>query len=285
MKFRSRLIAWIWDGRSRRCATWFPVVVAGLAIAALLSGCAASRREPGTFSRSFDYGRDTFSYSNELFWVYQTNLATGKMVHEWREPRPTYAQHCFAVARSARQFFQHAQFDPGLPRTDEPAYRRLVRQVIAEDPRHELGASNKVVIPGFAGLREFSRAYEELLKAECGGMWRSYFQRGNWRMIFPFSEKNQRRAADQLVASLRRHRPPVVHVAHFPRLQINHALVLYDVRATAEGWEFSVYDPNFTHEPTRLLFRSETGRFHFPQQPYFIGGEVDVYEIYRRWNY
>ena len=77
----------------------------------------------------------------------------------------------------------------------------------------------------------------------------------------------------------------MVHVAHFPRLQINHALVLYDVRSTEAGWEFAAYDPNFSHEPTRLEFRSAESRFYFPLQPYFIGGKVDVYEVYHRSNY
>jgi hypothetical protein len=250
----------------------------------LAVGC-ASRRDPDTFVRPFDFSRDTFAYSNELFWVYKMDPATGKTTHEWREPPPTYAQHCFVMARSARQFFQHARFDESLPRADEATYRKLIREVVSRDPRHELGATNKVVIPGFNSLHEFSAAYEALLKAECGSMWQSYFQRGHWRMIWFFTSGHQRRMAQQLIDSIQRNRPPVVHVAHFPRLQINHALLLYDARQSTNGWEFTAYDPNFSSTPSTVYFREKDGLFYFPPQSYFPGGDVDVYEIFHHWNY
>ena len=256
-----------------------------LLVMALLGGGCASRREPGTFVRRFEFGRDTFAYPNQLFWVYKIDPATGKTTTEWRDPPPDYAQHCFVMARTARQFFQHVRFDQDLPRADEATYRKLIRQVVARDPRHELGLTNKVIIPGFASLHDFSEAHEDLLKAECGSMWKSYFQRGHWRMIWHFSEKQQRRMLQQLIDSIENNRPPVVHLAHFPRLEINHALVFYDVHCTEEGWEFAAYDPNFHATPSRVIFREKEGRFYFPPQSYFRGGTVDVYEVYYRWNY
>lgn len=282
MKYLRGVIGVIGLG-GRRMAVLVAVHLAMLAM--LAGGCATSRREPGTFSRPFEFGRDTFAYSNELFWVYQVDSATGKTRHDWREPGPDYAQHCFVVARSARQFFQHARFDASLPPTDEPTCRRLVRRVMARDPRDESVGAGKVLLPGFSNLHEFSRAYEDLLKEECGSMWQSYFQRGHWRMIWPFPARHQRRTAEELVASIRSNRPPVVHLAHFPRLQINHALLLYGVKESDEGWEFTAYDPNFATEPSRLYFRRGEGRFYFPPQSYFPGGRVDVYEIFHRWNY
>lgn len=248
-------------------------------------GCSLPRQEPGTFQRQFAFGRDTFAYSNELFWVYRVNPDTGKTYHHWRDPSPDYAQHCFVVSRSVRQFFQHARFDPTLPATDEPTYRRLVRAVVHRNPRFELGPDDKIVLPGFANLHEFSAVYEQLLKEECGSMWQSYFQRGNWRMIWPFSATHQRRTAAQLADSIRRNRPPIVHVAHFPKLQINHALVLFAVHETAEGLEFELYDPNIATHSSKLYYRHASGRFYFPPQSYFPGGTVDVYEIFHRWNY
>jgi hypothetical protein len=255
-----------------------------LAMALPAGGC-VSRREQGTFTRAFEFGRDTFAFSNELFWVYKIDPATGKTTHEWREPPPTYAQHCFVLARSARQFFQHARFDECLPRADEDTYRKLIRQVVARDPRHELGPTNKVIFPGFPDLHGFSAANEGLLKAECGSMWQSYFQRGHWRMIWSFTTSHQRRMAQQLIDSIKKNRPPVVHLAHFPRLQINHALLFYDVRRCPEGWEFAAYDPNFSATPSKVFFQEKEGCFYFPAQSYFSGGKVDVYEIFYRWNY
>lgn len=261
------------------------LIVLLFAIALLGTVGCASQKVAGTFSRPFALGQDSFSFSNQLFWVYRIDPATGKTTHERRHPSPDYAQHCFVVARSARQFFQHATFDPKLPATDEPTYRNLVRKIITLDPRHELGPAGKIVIPGFANLHEFSAAYEDLLKKECGSMWQSYFQRGHWRMICGFSSNQQRKMAAQLADSIHRNRPPVVHLSHFPRLNINHALLLYSVTEVPSGWEFLAYDPNSPTTPNRLLFDREKGRFIFPPQNYFAGGTVDVYEVYYRWNY
>jgi hypothetical protein len=270
------------EPRARIWRTWVLVLVMVLVGG---GGCALPRREPGAFPRPFEFGKDTFAYSNELFWVYQIDPQTGRTYHQWRQPPPTYAQHCYVVSRSARQFFQSARFDPTLPATDEPTYRRLVRAVTATNPRRERHATNQIVIPGFADLHAFSAAFEDLLKAECGSMWQSYFQRGHWRMIMPFSVRDRRRTLQELIASLRRNRPPIVHVTHFPRLQINHAMVVYDVTETAEAWEFHVYDPNFATTPSRLYFNKAREEFYFPPQSYFQGGIVDVYEIYHRWHY
>jgi hypothetical protein len=264
---------------------WTPLWLSLLLMLVIASGCAIPRRESGAFPRPFEFGRDTFAYSNELFWVYQIDPGTGRTYHHWRTPGPEYAQHCYVVARSARQFFQYARFDSTLPATDEPTYRQLVRRVISTDPRHELNASKQIVFPGFANLREFSAAYEDLLKAECGSMWQSYFQRGHWRMILPFSARHTRKTVEQLVASIRRNRPPLVHVAHFPRLQINHALLLYDAHEFEDRWELEAYDPNFATTPSKVLFYKQPAHFYFPPQSYFQGGVVDVYEIYHRWLY
>jgi hypothetical protein len=112
-------------------------------------------------------------------------------------------------------------------------------------------------------------------------MWRSYFQRGNWRMIFPFSRGQQEKMARQLVESIRRRRPPVVHVVDFPGLHINHAVMLFDAREGETEIEFSVYDPNDASKPARLKFERAKRRFYFPASFYYAGGRVDVYEIYR----
>jgi hypothetical protein len=185
------------------------------------------------------------------------------------------------VARSARQFFQFAQFEPDLPKADEATYRKLIRRVVAQDPQRNLPDSDRIVIPGYANLREFSVGQEHSLKAKCGGAWRSYFQRGHWRMIFPFSREHQRKTAESLVAKIKHNRPPVVHIVRFPQLTINHALVLFDATETEKEIQFAVYDPNKPEKPSRLTFDRATKTFSFPANDYFPGGLVDIYEIYR----
>ena len=114
-----------------------------------------------------------------------------------------------------------------LPPPDPELCRRLIRRVVSSSLRNPPQESEKIVIPGYAGLRQFSAANEDLLKAECGGAWQGYVQRGNWRMIFPFSRHQQEGVAQRLVAGLKSGWPLVVHLARFPSLLINHAIVLY----------------------------------------------------------
>jgi hypothetical protein len=253
-----------------------------LLVSLLFSGCASPSQRPAG-DRPFVFRQDSLSFSNELVWSYSFDPVTDKASHTPRQPPPSYSHHCFVVARSAKQFFNHARFAPDLPVADQATYRKLVREIVSTSPAVVL--PQKIIIPGFANLYTFSQVHGDLLKQECGGAWRSYLQRGHWRMIWPFSRDEQRKMAEQLVADLRRNDPPVVHVVRFPQLKINHALVLFAVRETAEKFEFATYDPNIAEGSTVLTFDRNTRTFRFPRNDYFVGGKVDIYEIYHRWNY
>jgi hypothetical protein len=244
----------------------------------LFAGCATSHPPAG--ARPFNFQTDTFAFPNELVWEYHFDDA-GRWVHQRRKPDPDYTHHCFVVVRSARQFFQNARFAPAQPQADEATYRRLIRSVVSIDPRRDLADSEKVVIPGYANLHEFSAGQERLLKEECGGAWHSYFQRGHWRMVFPFSRSNQERSAELLISDLKENRPPIVHVVRFPQLTINHALLLFDVKETDKEIVFSAYDPNRPESPKALTFDRSRRTFFFSGNDYFPGGRVDVYEVYR----
>ena len=260
---------------------WFRLFVRCLAVS-LLCGCAT--RQPLAFPRPFVFHQDSFAFANETVWDYQTDPATGKTIHHKHQPPPTYSLHCFVVARSARQFFQFAEFDARQPVADESTYRRLIRQVVALDPSRN-APEKKITIPGYPDLYAFSQAHGPLLEKQCGGAWQSYVQRGNWRMIFPFTRSHQAKTAEQLLDEVKRNAPPVVHVLCFPQLTINHSLLVFAAEATAHGIQFAAYDPNTPGQPIRLNFDCAQRRFSFPATAYFVGGRVNVYEIYRAWNY
>ena len=255
-----------------------------LVVASALSGCATSRGLNSS-ARQFEFGRDTFAYANELVWEYSVDPLTGQTTAHHRDPRPDYTLHCFVLARTARQFFEHAHFDPGSPKADEATYRKLIHEIVARTPRRLSSESERVVIPGYPNLREFSEANERLLKNECGGAWQSYVQRGNWRMIFPFSRGHQKRTAQQLKEALARNWPPVVHIVRFPTLAVNHAMLIFDFSEEAKEIHFRAYDPNNPSAPTVLRFDRVTSTFFLPPNSYFAGGRVDVYEIYSAVNY
>ncbi|HTL56866.1 MAG TPA: hypothetical protein VL361_14390 [Candidatus Limnocylindrales bacterium] len=263
---------------------WSALTCQALVCSLLFSACATDPKSPGTDPRRFDFQKDTFAYPNELVWEYYYNT-NGMWTTQRRQPEPTYSLHCVVVARSARQFFDFARFDPKQPMADESTYRRLVRHVIQIDPRRDPWTAEQIIIPGYDSLREFSKAHEQLLKEECGGAWQSYFQRGHWRMIFPFSRQQQQHVAEQLLKELTTSRPPIVHLVRFPSLMINHAILIFAAEETEAEIRFSAYDPNQPGQPVSLSFDRATHTFILPVNSYFPGGRVDVYEIFHQWDY
>jgi hypothetical protein len=231
------------------------------------------------------FGHDSFAYANELLWEYEIDPTTGKTITRPRVPEPEYRNYCFVMARGARVFFDHARFAPDQSRLDDTGYRRLVRNVLGRNARADPARRDKIVIPGYKNLHEFSRDHEALLKSASGSNWQSFVQRGHWRIIFPFSRRNQAAMADRLRAELARGVVPVIHVVLFPEQTINHALLVYEVKETAEGLQFSCYDPNDPVKPLELSYEAAGRQFRFPATKYFSGGAVDVNEVYRNWLY
>jgi hypothetical protein len=219
-----------------------------------------------------------------LRWIYGYD-ANGKWVSHTREPKPTYWLRCFVVTRSARQFFLNAKFAPELPVADEATYKALIKRVISTNPRRAVPEAKKIVIPGYPDLHTFSRAHEKSLKEECGGQLQSYFQRGHWRMVMPFTRKEHQRMANQLVNHINQNQPVVVHIVRFPTLKINHVLLLFDAKEAENQIAFSAYDPNNPERATTLTFDRASRTYLLPANEYFPGGRVDVYEVYHKWNY
>jgi len=164
-------------------------------------------------------------------------------------------------------------------------YRRRVRVVVGRDPARDQPSEERTVIPGYPNLHAFSRDHESLLKEVCGGSWQSYFQRGHWRMIFPFSKRHQTKVTERLMRELDANRPPVVHLVRFPSLKINHAMMIFGYQKEKEVIRFDAYDPNSPDHSEPLTFDRATRVFHLPHTEYFLGGIVDVYPIYDSWVY
>ncbi len=202
-----------------------------------------------------------------------------------REPPPEYDHRCFVVVRAAKQFRMHARFDPGAPVVSSDTYRALIRQVVGRSPRQGSPDTDRIVVPGYADLRSFSLPQEELLKETLGGAWQSYVQRGHWRMLFPFPPSCRASTASRLAAEMEAGHVAAVHVVDFPRLRINHALLLFAVKSNPEGDRFAAYDPNSPDRPIVLTYDARLRRFEMQPTAYFIGGPVNVYEVYRSWWY
>jgi hypothetical protein len=231
----------------------------------------------------FQFERDTFAYANELVWEYRLEPGADTMATFRNEPPPTYAHRCFVMVRSVRQFLYHARFDASLPVADARTYRQRIRQVVSRSPRRTSPEAERVVIPGYSGLRSFSGAQEPILKAECGGAWQSYFVRSHWRMVFPVPRWHQELTARRLAWALAAGTPPIVHVFRFPRVTINHGIVLYAKTKTPSGLRFSAYDPNVPERPAELTYDRAKRTFLLPRNHYWAGGRVEVVHVYRGW--
>jgi len=229
-------------------------------------------------SRPFAFGRDTIAFPNELKWEYSFDDKGLLKTHK-RTPPASYSLHCFVLARTAAQFYQFAEFHPELPKTNSAAYKNLIQQLCRANLRKQ--AKGPIIIPGYTNLHELSEAQESILKTCAGGVSQSYFQRGNWRLVFPFSRTNQERTCDRLKKTIQEKGEAVIHVVHFPKQDINHAILAYRFEDRPTQVLFSFYDPNDPSMPHDLVYDRATRRFTFPRTHYFPGGPVNVYQIYR----
>jgi len=247
-------------------------------VLALAVGCTLRAAPPEHRREPFRFPADAFAFANQTIWEYEIRPGAADVRWYEREPRPDFALRCGTMVRVARQFYDHARFDPRQAVADPATYERLVREVIRRDPRRPSG--EPVVVPGYADFRRFSAAHEPLLKRAMAGPWQSYLQRGNWRMIFPFTGRQQQGVADELVAALAAGRPPIVHVLRYPKLTINHMLLVFAADETPADIRFHAYDPNDADHPVTLTYERAAHGFVFARTPYFPGGPVKAYEVY-----
>ncbi len=253
-----------------------PPVAAAVAISCLL-GCAA--RTPPV-PATFRFAADTFAFANDTLWEYHVDADTDAGRWQRRQPPPAFVLRCGNMARATRQFHVHARFAPDEPATDAATYHRLVAEVLHRDARQQTGTAARIVIPGYTGLRTFSAAHPGLLQTALEGPWHSYVQRGNWRMIFPFTPNHQRDTATALLAELADGHVPIVHVLRYPNITINHVVLVFTAEEDSAEIRFLTYDPNIAEAPVVVRYDRAGRVFRYPRTPYFGGGPVKLYEVY-----
>lgn len=244
-----------------------------------LAGCAATSG-PARARAPFTLPADGLAYENETTWDYRISPDGRLLTWTPREPPPDVALRCGVMARAVRQFWVHAVFEPNAPRPSRVEAERLAAEVLARDRRRKTPSPDPVVIPGYPDLWSFSADHAAFLQAAVGGSWQTYVQRGNWRMIFPFSEKDQQATAETLLAEVRGGQPALVHVLRFPKLMLNHVVLFYGASETPDAIRFAAYDPNQAGTPIEVSYDRGARTFSFPRTEYFPGGPIRLYEIY-----
>ncbi len=86
--------------------------------------------------------------------------------------------------------------------------------------------------------------------------------------------------ARQLVQSVPKRQAPVVHLYRFPRITINHGIVLFGMTESERDIQFDAYDPNIPEHPVKLIYQRAERTFSFPPTHYWAGGKLNVHQIF-----
>lgn len=219
-----------------------------LCLMLLVAGCASappidSRAPRPPSGAALRFGVDTFAFRNDI---------------RWKNPGKTdmYANYCFVMARAVTQFHRFARFAPELPRVEPAVYTRLVKEVVARPPWDDpLPPAERVAIPGYGSLHEFSAAHEAAVKAGLGGPVLTFIHWTNWRVVFPVTSGQQERVARETLAEIEAGRMVQLLVTNLPKVELNHTVLAYDYRIYHGRFlEFIVYDPNEPDEPGWVAF-------------------------------
>ena len=91
--------------------------------------------------------------------------------------------------------------------------------------------------------------------------------------------------AEKLKRSLPQRGLTLVHLFRFPRITINHGIVLYGLTESEQTMEFEAYDPNIPEHPVKLVYERKRRVFTFAPSRYWGGGVLSVMEIFCDWPY
>ncbi|MBV9391379.1 MAG: hypothetical protein JOY96_05750 [Verrucomicrobia bacterium] len=229
-------------------------------------------------NKPFEFPADTFAFSNETYYLYKTSQNGDVEIQ--RRPDgaiPDFSRHCFVLTRGVMQFYKFGVFRPELPKDSEADYRTIIRRlsrIPAWSNRRE-----KIIIPGYKDLYEFSEDRRSLLQKELGRWWPPCFRLGNWRIVMPVFRSGQRSLAFWLKHELDKGTVRAVYITRFR--PINHCLLAYYYSAKPNGdLLFYVYDSNQAGKVVHLRYRAKDESFYFDRTWYYPGGLITVLKLY-----
>ncbi|HXD95787.1 MAG TPA: hypothetical protein VN646_04555 [Candidatus Acidoferrum sp.] len=247
-------------------------------VALLTTACASvepvssvARPERQASVPGFSFSTDTFAFRNDI---------------RARNPHrdDLYANYCFVLARGLRQFFAYARFEPFAPRLSSEEYAERVRRLGTHAPWDPVPPpDDRIVIPGYADLREFSRAQEAAVKAGLGGRFWTMVNWTNWRVTFPVTRGHQANVAREIMDELDAGRLVQLLVTNWPKPELNHGVVAYAYRSIPQGVEFVIWDPNNPAEPGLMTFDAEQSRFQATRIYDTELGPIRAFRMYYSW--
>lgn len=249
------------------------VALAVVALLLTLPGCASVPLQRGISAAAapFDFATDTFAFPNHI---------------RARDPdRPDlYANYCFVLTRAARQFHAGARFDPAAPKLAAEAYVERVRAVTSRAPwLPPLPLAERVVIPGYPNLREFSRAEERAVKAALTGRFWTWVHWTNWRVTFPVTRAHQENVVREIVEELSAGRLVQLLITNWPKPELNHTVVAFGFRDRGGAVELDTWDPNDPAAPGLITFDRNERRFVATRVYDTEVGPIRVFRMYYSW--
>ena len=233
----------------------------------------------------FRFDDDTFAFANQTVFEYHEGHASLRKKSTVK--RDAYNRHCFVMCRTTVQFKKFARFKPHGAILNDSTLAARVRAVTHRAAWAEpLPEDQRVVFPGYENLREMSEARRELLQRNIGHGWPSYFRISNARMMFQPGAGYQEKTHTRLNAALARGEVFIGFLTTYPRLSINHSVLIYKQKSFSPnpGIErYLVYDPNHPESPRELTWSSLARSFSYQKDWDFIGGSVRIYQVYDKW--
>jgi len=256
-----------WWAQTRVCFA-LVAIIPGAAACAGVVPLETALREPARIQPILRFGEDMFAFRNDV-----RALNPGE--------DDLYFNYCFVMTRGVAQFHKFARFDPMRPKLSAEQYIERVQQVVARSPWQDaLPADDRVLIPGYANLHDFSRGEERAVKAGLGGKFWTLVHWTNWRVTFPVSREHQGQVAAEILAELRAGRPVLLLVTNWPEPELNHGVAAYDFRINDGAVEFVVYDPNEPERPGIIGFEREPSRFWATQLFDTKPGPIRAFRMY-----
>jgi hypothetical protein len=235
----------------------------------------------GNATSEFRFDRDTFAFANQTVFEYHEGHAS---LRSSPTKRDAYNRHCFVMCRTAAQFKKFARFEPQSNPLDDASLAARIRTVTRQATwTKPLPEDQRVVFPGYKDLKEMSKAHRELVQLNIGHGWPSYFRISNIRMVFQDGSGYQEQTHSQLNQALARGELFVAFLTTYPRLSINHSVLIYKRRSSSPNPgtdHYLVYDPNHPESPRDLTWSARDRAFSYQKDWDFIGGFVRVYQVY-----
>jgi hypothetical protein len=232
----------------------------------------------------FRFDRDTLAFQNATVLKYKDGVPFLRAKSTSDDPANQYTRRCFVMTRTAMQFHKFARFDRrGAPLDDKTLAARIRLVTRRQAWVVPLPENQRIIFPGYANLREMSKARTQVFQENIGSGFITYFRPGNGRMFFEHSRKYQERTHASLDGALSRGDLFVGYLSTYPKLSINHAVLVYARNKSVPEDDlehYLAYDPNHAEAPRELTWSPRERAFGYQKDIDFIGGFVRVYQSY-----